>query len=78
MLAIEVATLTYVCHYPSAMQYAGAVMTIFGAGILLITEEHASRGFGAVGIMGALYYLFMSIIEVVIARGLFSSRHITA
>ncbi len=44
-------------------QYAGAVMTIFGAGVLLVTEEHARRGLVAVAIIGALYYFYMSIIE---------------
>lgn len=44
-------------------QYAGVVMSVIGAGLLMCTKEHAKFGFVGIGIAQALYYLFMAMVE---------------
>ena len=44
-------------------QYCGCVMTIFGAGVLMITERHARAGFAGLGVAAAAYYVYMSVVE---------------
>ena len=44
-------------------QYCGCVMTIFGAGVLMITERHAHAGFTGLGVAAAAYYVYMSVVE---------------
>ncbi len=44
-------------------QYCGAVATVFGVIVLLATEAHANAGIFAVGIIQALLYMYMALVE---------------
>ena len=50
-------------------QYAGVCLSIFGGGILMLTEQHADGGFGGVGICAALYYFYMSMVRRLYLHG---------
>ena len=61
-------TVPWVSGFPFNMgvahpQYLGATLSIFGVQLLLCTDELASNGWFFIGIMQAIQYLYMSIVE---------------